>query len=116
MNEGDLMKILASALIGMSLLAGCASTSAEPVSTIEVRTVEVQRPKPIVPSVDVLKLRPIEWEVITEDNVDAKLRQSDVFFALKTDGYENLSLNMSDIRATIEQYQSIIRRYERSYE
>lgn len=102
------------------LLSACATSSTvEPVTTVEVRTIEVPRPAPIVPNVDQIDLRPVTWVVITPENADEKFSQirdgEMVFFALTREGYENLALNMSDIRANIEQYQRVIAIYKSQF-
>lgn len=102
------------------ILSACSSPEAvvEP-PRVEVRTVEVQRQKPIVPSIDPITLRDTDWIILTPNNIDTKLDELEtdelVFFALTTNGYENLSLNISDIRAVIEQQQRIIAIYEKQY-
>ena len=63
----------------------------------------------------------VEWYVVTEDNVDIffnelKKEQSGVivFFAITPKDYENLSINLSDIRRYIIQKKEIIEYYEKS--
>ena len=74
-----------------------------------------------LPQADALTLRKVKWVIITKDNFDeeiSKLESSGnalVFFALTQDGYKNLSLNMSDIRAYVEQQKAIIGTYEGYY-
>lgn len=107
-------------IVSAFLLSACAApTTVEPVTPVQVRTVEVPRPAPIVPNVDQLDLRPVTWVVITPDNVDEKFKQIQngemVLFALTRDGYENLSLNLSDIRANIQQYQRVIAVYRSQF-
>ena len=105
------------------LLAGCFGSSEPPVlNNIEVRTIEVAKPAPIVPPVDQLNLRDVEWIIITPENIDEvfqKIKNSGsepVIFALSVNGYENLSLNISDIRSIIQQQQSIIAIYKKQYD
>jgi hypothetical protein len=97
------------------LIAACGSTIQE-VPIVETRVIEIQPPKPIVPRVDQLDLRNVTWVVLTPDNVGEKFEQIRtgelVFFAVTADGYEALALNLSDIRAMIEQQQRIIAIYE----
>jgi hypothetical protein len=108
--------ILASVLF----LAAC-STPQEPeqIRTVEVRTVQVPRPAPIVPAVDQLRLRPINWIIITPDNIEekfAQIKQGElVLFAVTTQGYENIALNLSDVRALVEQQNSIIAIYKSQF-
>ena len=73
-----------------------------------------QRPKPLVMS-------ELSWYVVTEDNIDTfftelKKEQSGVivFFAITPKDYENLSINVSDIRRYIIQQKEIIEYYEKS--
>ena len=101
------------------LLSACATP--DPVSRVEVRTVPVARPAPIVPNIDPLELRETEWIVVTEQNIEGVMLmlrdsgQEPVLFALTAEGYQNIELNQSDIFSTIRQYQSVIAIYERSY-
>jgi hypothetical protein len=100
-------------------LAACSTPQEAAIPPVEVRTVEVPRPAPIVPPVDQLRLRNVEWIIITPDNIEeqfARIRKGEaVFFAITAEGYENLSLNISDIRAMIEQQQRIIAIYQRQF-
>ena len=62
----------------------------------------------------------VDWHVVTPDNIeefleDFKKTTGDVvFLALSVPHYENLSLNLSELRRYIEQQQSIIVYYENS--
>jgi expansin (peptidoglycan-binding protein) len=89
------------------------------VTSVEVQTIEIPRPAPIVPEVDQLDLRPVQWVVITPENVDEKFNEIKdgeyVFFALTREGYENLALNISDIRANIEQHKRVIAIYKQQF-
>jgi len=56
--------------------------------------------------------------VITPENIETvfeNIKGEKVLFALTTDGYEAISLNISDIRSLISQQQSIIAIYENSF-
>ena len=108
-------------IMSLSILSACSTTQKiEPVKSVEVRTVEVKKPAPIVPSVDQLSLRKIEWIIITPDNVDEKfanIKQGEqVLFALTANNYENIALNLSDIRSMIEQQKKIIAIYKAQYQ
>lgn len=99
-------------------IASCFRVEPEIVETVEVKTVEVAPPKPIVPTPDPLQLRETQWIVITPENIDQSFESVEgekVFFALTVDGYEALALNISDIRALIQQQQAIIAIYEDSF-
>lgn len=105
-------------IISLLLLSAC--TPSIPASNpVVVKYVEVPRPAPIVPPVDQLDLRSVEWEIITPENVEAKFAEiksgQAVFFAITPEGYKALAMNLSDIRANIEQHKKIIAVYEDSY-
>jgi hypothetical protein len=107
-------------LISLSILSGCASSTPDSnPDSVVVKYVEIPRPAPIVPPVDQLDLRTVSWEIITPENADEKFAEikngQAVFFAITSDGYKALAMNLSDIRANIEQYKKIIAVYEDSY-
>lgn len=109
-------------LLGILFIASCSRTPEDlppPVAPIEVVRVEAKRPKPIVPPIDQLDLRPVNWQIVTPNNVQEKFdgitRGEKVFFSITAEGYEALSLNISDIRAMIEQQQKIIEIYEKQF-
>jgi hypothetical protein len=107
-------------LLSAIFLAACgSSTKIEPVKPVEVRTLEVKRPAPVVPSVDQLSLREVKWIIITPENIDEKFKEIKtgevVLFALTTDGYKNIALNLSDIRALIDQQNKIIAIYKSQF-
>jgi len=108
--------ILLSAVL---FLAACASgPRVEPVPPVEIATVEIPRPEPIVPQVDQLDLRTVTWTIVTPENIDeifANLSGDKVLFAVTSDGYEALALNLSDVRAMIQQQQQIIALYKQSF-
>ena len=98
-------------------LASCFTTT-ETVESVEIQTVEIKPPRPIVPEVDPLNLREVRWFVVTPENVEEvfnQLQGEAVLFAVTTEGYESLSLNISDIRAMIEQQNAVIAVYENSF-
>lgn len=105
-------------LTSLFLLSACSQPTPAPVQPVEVRTLEIPRPAPVVPTVDQLQLRDVKWTIITPDNVDevfASLSGEAVLFAVTADGYEALALNLSDVRAMIQQQQRIIAIYQDSY-
>jgi hypothetical protein len=67
-------------------------------------------------------MRPVEWIIINQDNLEEKLAeltasgQPLAMFVLTGDGYENLGMNFSDIRALVQQQQAIIVAYENYYQ
>jgi hypothetical protein len=88
---------------------------------IEVSAKPVERPELVLPPVDQVRMREIEWVLITPENFNEVLEKAKkdgrpiVFFALTDKGYENLGMNFSDIRALVQQQQSIIAAYEAYY-
>jgi hypothetical protein len=66
-------------------------------------------------------MRSLEWYIITTDNyqeIFEELRlsgESVVLLGLTSNGYERISLNLSDVRAFIQQQQSIIKAYRQYY-
>jgi hypothetical protein len=100
------------------LMSGCASKPQQ----INISAKPIEKPKLIIPQADVLDLKEVEWIVITEKNVnDVWQRLSDdkkdiVLFGLTDDGYEQLSLNISDIMGHIQQQKAIILAYKNYYE
>lgn len=118
--KGNLTLSALGFITSLLILSGCSSApQVEPVTSVEVRTIEVPRPAPIVPNVDQLDLRPVNWVIITPENIDEKfatIRDGElVFFALTREGYESLALNLSDIRANIEQYKRVVAIYRQQF-
>ena len=100
-------------------LAACSTNKPVP---IEVSAKPIEKPTLVLPPVDELNMKKVEWIVINEGNVEAvieKLKGSDgafAVYALTGEGYGNLSLNFSDIRALVQQQQAIIAAYEGYYQ
>lgn len=100
-------------------LAACSVR--EPPQPIQISTKPVEKPELNLPPVDELNLRPVNWVVINKDNLDEVISNfeasgtSFAVYALTGDGYANLGLNLSDIRAMIQQQQAIIVAYEKYY-
>jgi hypothetical protein len=105
------------ALLVLSLTA-CSSVPEK----ITVDTKPAEKPALIVPKVDQITARNVTWVVVTPENVQqvfADLKSANksiVLFAITSDGYENLSLNMADITKLIQQQRSIIAAYQQYYE
>lgn len=125
MNVNSIRSVLGCLAI-LLLASACATTKApvelqkpDIVEKVVVKSVPVKTPRPIVPAVDPLNLRPVNWVVLTPENVDeqfAKIKSGEaVLFAVTAEGYENMALNLSDIRAAVQQYKQVIAVYERSY-
>ena len=121
MKDSSILSVLGFILILSSLSACSSIKSIEPATRVEVLEVPIEKLAPIVPSIDILDLKDIEWIIITEDNyletIEKMKRTGDdpVIFGLTSKGYENLSLNISDLRKTIQQQKTVIAIYEKSY-
>ena len=107
-----LRQLIVSALTCLTL-ASCAPT---PVPVV-VDTVPIARPNIVLPKVQSLALKDVKWIVLTPDNITSVLASSNtqVFYALTSEGYKNLALNTVDLRAFIEQQKVIIQAYDSYY-
>lgn len=105
--------LLILSLLLLALSSGCASTPdvVEKVVYVPLEVPVKERPQPV-------ELYGVDWYVVTEDNVDQFLRQYQdktgdvVFIALSVPHYENMSLNLAELKRYIEQQQAIIVYYE----
>lgn len=103
------------------LVSGCSLLSSQP-DPVEVSTRPVEKPGLELPQADEIRLREVDWQLITPENAEEIFETAEesgrpvVFFALTDKGYENLGLNISDIRAYIQQQKTIIAAYENYYE
>jgi hypothetical protein len=106
-------------IISLSV-SGCALLTPKP-REIQISTTPVEKPKLELPKADRVRMRNIEWVVITKDNYKevfdnlSKTGRPIAVFGLTDKGYADLGLNLSDIRAYIQQQQAIIAAYERYY-
>lgn len=113
------MNALGFTILSLSL-AGCGVFNSKP-QPVEVSATPVSKPQLILPNEDELNLRGVEWIILTPENFEEKVAEAAksgrpiAFFALTDEGYENLGLNLSDLRAYIQQQQAIIVAYERYY-
>jgi len=107
-------------LILAVLVSGCSLFTPQP-REVQVSTVPVQKPELELPPTDEIRLRDVEWTLITPENAEEVFAEAEeagrpiVFFGLTDEGYENLGLNISDIRSLIQQQQTIIVAYENYY-
>ena len=101
----------------MFILSACSKPE-----VLEVSTRPVDRPTLSLPDADEINIRDVRWFILTEENFSDKMKELKdtgrpvAFFALDGEGYENLSLNLSDLRAYIQQQQAIIGAYQDYYE
>ena len=81
----------------------------------------IEKPELTLPSVDQIQMREVRWVIITPENFEEVVAEAEesgrpiAFFALTDQGYENLAVNFSSIRAMVQQQQAIIGAYEGYY-
>ena len=98
-------------------MTGC-SVFRKPEEVVVTNTVIKAPDIPLQPSPRPINMIDIKWYTVTTDNIDEfeKNFENDngdlVFFAISVPHYQNLSLNLAEIRRYIEQQQSIIIYYE----
>lgn len=98
-----------------------ACSRAEVREPLEIRTRPAVMPELILPDADPIQTRPVEWIIITEDNYEQVFqrltnnRREPVLIGLTDQGYENLALNLNDLRTFIQQQNSIILAYRNFY-
>lgn len=103
-------------LISPLLLMGCLGRTPEPEVVV---TTEYQKQNiPIQERPKAVQFPPVDWYVVTEENLDAKLAELEqktgnkVFFAITPKGYENLALGIAEMRRYIKDQGAIIVYYE----
>jgi hypothetical protein len=117
MRENSTASVLICSIFIALILSAC-SPKIEP---IEIKTTPVNKPTLVVPAADRIVARPVEWIIVTENNYEEvfeRLRKDNrdaVLFGLTANGYENLALNIADLRTHIEQKNAIIVAYEKYY-
>lgn len=106
-------------------LTGCASFDlfgGPSVKPIEVKTVAQDKVRLNLPEPSPLEPRKVEWFIITPENAEQvfaeleKKKYDVVLFGLTDDGYENLSLNMAELRAYILKQRALVKAYKEYYE
>ena len=108
-----------SAVLSLGALTGCATNEVQPVV---ISTGPAQKTALALKDPDPIKTRKVQWFVITPQNVDSvfaelqKKKYSLVLFGLTDDGYENLSLNIAEIRAYMTEQKAIVEAYREYYE
>lgn len=110
-------------LIPITLISGCSGINNKP-ELQPVRVVEInnKKPKLNLPPVTPIKTLPLNWKIITEDNVSEIFSQlsedekSMVFYGLDQTNYENMSINMANILRLLQEQKSHIEAYRNYYE
>ena len=117
MQAKDYWKVSSLLLVSL-ILSSCSSWN--PLKTIEVKTVQVERQIPPQNRPPQIQLNTtMKWWVVTEENFKEfkKKFQAEngdplVAYVISVKDYETLALNMAEIKRYIEQQKSIIVYYE----
>jgi len=110
-------------LIVVSLgLTGCGSLFRKPVEPLQVVAKPVEKTPLALENPQPLRLRPIEWVVVTPQNWEDVFRQMQakeqnlVLFGLTSEGYQALSVTIAELRNLINTQRIIIQQYKDYYE
>ena len=101
-----------------SLNSGCASVD----PTVVVKTDYVVKDIPIQPRPKPLNLHRVKFYAVTPENMEEFLVRFEeesgttVFFALSVPDYENMSMNVAELRRYINQQKALVVYYEESIE
>ena len=107
-------------VVVLLIFSGCSTFKSE--KQVEVITQEIEKPKLNLDVVEPLDLQPIKWIGITRENVAQVVNQieqegkSVALFALDTDTYEILAINMEDIKRYILTQNQILIKFKEYYE
>ena len=116
--------ILTSSLLLATSLTGCASFDFGLGKTkpIEVVTKSMDKTPLDIADPEPLKLKPMQWVVITPANQEEIFAQLEadgsdaVVFALTPDGYQSLAITIAELRNMINTQRNIILKYKEYYE
>jgi hypothetical protein len=108
------MKIVVAGICAL-FLAGCNET----VKVFD-KPVLVDRAQLIVPPIQPINQSEMKWVVITPENYAAKVKELSgrgdvVLFALTSQGYQALSMNVAELRKHIQQQNAVIAAYKEYY-
>ena len=119
------MKLLL--LVALLLVSGCSMLGSgrdiPEVQPVEVVTVVKKAPMYHPPLPNNIDSVPVEWTVLNAelmqeylDDLNEGNAPTNVWYALTTKGYENLSTNMADVKRYLRQVLSIIKYYRKADE
>jgi hypothetical protein len=109
-----------SLILPILLLSNGCSYFKNPLKTIEIKTVEVERVIPTQNRPRPMSMNDIHFYVVTEQNFEefkerfVKENGDFLFYALSVRDYETLALNMAEIKRYILQQKEIIIYYEKA--
>jgi len=99
----------------LMILTGCLS---QPEPVVVTQTEYQKQNIPIQERPPLVDFPPMEWMVITEENLDEKVEElkgktgNFVVFAISSKGYENLAIGIGELRRYINEQKAIIVYYE----
>jgi hypothetical protein len=99
-------------------LGACSATGPK----VYVAPEAMDRAKFATPEIAPVDQLALDWSIINKDNANQKLAAqekktgSSTFFALTAQGYQNLSINTSELRRYIQQQKAIIEALKKYYE
>ena len=110
-------------LVALLLVSGCSILGSgrdiPEVKPVEVVTVVKKAPMYHPPLPNNIESVPVEWTVLNPELMQAYLDDlsegnapTNVWYALTTKGYENLSINMAEVKRYLRQVISIVKYYK----
>lgn len=103
-------------LLPLALLMGLSACASEETLLVSARPIQLEASRPADPSP--VSMLPVGFRVVTRDNINDLVSeinrsgdQSPVFIVITSRDYENMVLNLADLRRYIEQQQSVIAYY-----
>ena len=116
--------ILTTSLLLVSSLSGCASFDflGKREKPIEITTKAADKTPLDIADPDPLKLKPVEWVLVTPSNQEEVFKKLEekgadpVIFALTADGYQSLAVTIAELRNLINTQRNIIIKYKEYYE
>ena len=103
-------------------LVGCAGTKVKPEPKVVIQKV-IEKKLPLnIPNPEPLNLDHVEWIIVTEENINEVWAQIQAdnegvaLFALRHGDYEQLALNIADIKKLSGEYVIILKQYKEYYE
>ena len=103
--------------MSLMLLTGCLGGRA-PETEVVLQTEYSKQNVPIQERPKAVQFPPVDWFVITEENLEQKIAEIDsktgnvVLFTITPKGYENLAVGIADLRRYVKDQQAIIAYYE----
>ena len=106
-------------LIPITFLSSCSTFTPD---VVAYKSEPIEKPALVLPDIATLELRDADFKIITPEELNdifEKLKKDGepvVIYALTTEGYEQLALNIADILKLVSQQKAIIEAYKEYYE